>query len=445
MGKIIIYAIPLILSMLVQQLFNAIDIVVLGNMADSAAVASVGATSSIVALLVNSFVGISGGSRVVLARQIGAHDKEKIRRTTDTSLLLAVGLGCVIAAVGVLFVPWFLDITNCPADCYEGALLYTRIYVCGAPFILFYNFASAIVTASGDTQRPLYYIMTGGVTNLVLNIILCLLLPQKVIAVAVATVASQVVSSILIARRLLTMEGPCRVAVKQMRFHLYSLGDVMRYGLPMALTNALFPISNLQIQSAVNAFDVAGTAGYSATSTIETVANSFFAPFGATCATFIGQNIGAKKPDRVKKTFSHCMWLSVLIGGCVGIFLFITGRFWLGLILGNDTAAIDYGMVRMAGTTFFMGIAAASVIYANALQAHGYSSFSAVNSIFCVLIFRIIWMQGVYPLFDGYGDRERFYVVMICFAVSWLLRLLVNIVGFAVVRHKYNVGLRRVI
>ncbi len=443
--KIILYAIPLMLTTLIQQLFNAIDIVVLGNMADTSAVASVGATTAIVALLVNSFIGIAAGARVVIARHIGADDKDKIRSAVDTSLIMSIGLGVIIAVVGFIFVPWFLEITNCPDNCFEGALLYTRIYILGAPFILFYNFGAATVTASGDTQRPLYYIMAGGVTNVILNIILCLILPQKVIAVAIATVASQIVASVLVANRLLKMEGHCRVVASKMRFKLKALFEVLKYGFPMALTNALFPLSNLQIQSAVNSFGDIGMAGYSASGTVESVLSAFYGPIGTTAATFIGQNIGAEKHDRVRKTFYNCMWLSVGIGGCLGILTFLTGRFWLSLILGADISAIDFGIIRMSCTTFFVFVSAANQVYANALQAYGYSTFSAVNSIFCVFVFRMIWMSAVYPEFDGYGIRERFYVLMICFVVSWTLRLLVNIVGFALVRRKYKIGIRNVI
>lgn len=444
--KIFLYAIPLILSTLIQQLFNAVDLVVLGNMADDIAVASVGATTSIVALLVTSFVGLASGTRVVLARQIGARDNENVRKTTDTSLILAVGIGVVLAIVGFLAAPWFLRITNCPEECLEGALIYIRIYVCAAPFILFYNFGASAVTASGDTQRPLYYVMIGGVTNIVLNIILCLILPQKVVAVAVATVASQVICAFLIGKRMLVMEGPCRVVVKEMRFFMSALGNILRFGLPMMLTNALFPLSNLQIASAINSFGYLATAGNSAASTIENVLSATSGPFGTTAATFIGQNIGAQKPHRVKKSFYQCLLWSVLIGGTIGVLTFFTGKLWLGLIVGQgNSIAIKFGMVRMSCTTLFYIVNCVNAVYANALQAHGYSSFSAINSIFCVFIFRIIWMQGLYPLCSEMPTYERFFVVTVCFIVSWVLRMIVNLIAFGVVRLKYSRGFRRVL
>ena len=444
--KIVMYALPLIISTLIQQMFNAIDLIVLGNMADEIALASVGATTSIVSLLVTSFVGLASGTRVVLARQIGARDADNVRKTTDTSLILSVALGLVIAVVGFVCAPWFLNVTNCPDECLEGALLYIRIYVCAAPFILLYNFGSSAVTASGDTQRPLYYILISGIANIVLNVILCLILPQKVIAVAVATAVSQIIGAFLICNRLLKIDGMCRVVVHKMRFTLSALGNIMRFGLPMMLTHALFPISNLQIQSAINAFGVSATAGNSAASTIESILSSTSGPFGTTAATFIGQNIGAQKHDRVKKSFYQSLLICVIVGGSIGVITFFTGRIWLGLIVGmSNNTAITYGLIRMSCTTLFYIVNCVNAVYANALQAHGYSSFSAVNSIFCVFIFRVIWMQWFYPQCAYLPTYNRFFVVSVCFIISWVLRMIVNIVAFAVIRTKYVRGIRRVL
>lgn len=444
--KIIQYAIPLILSTLVQQLFNAVDIVVLGQMADDVAVASVSATTSVTSLLVTSFVGIASGSRVVLARQIGARDQENVRKTTDTSLILSLIIGAVIAFVGFIVAPWFLEVTKCPENCVEGALIYIRIYVLAAPFILLYNFGSSAVTASGDTQRPLYYIMIGGVTNIVLNIILCLILPQKIVAVAVATVASQVICAILISNRLLKMDGPCRVIVKNMRFCFKAFVNVLRYGLPMMLVNALFPLSNLQIASAINSFGHLATAGNGAASTIENIVSATAGPIATTAATFIGQNIGARKPDRVNKSFWQCMLLTICFGGVVGVVTFFTGRFWLGLIVGfNNEVAITFGLVRMSCTTLFYFVACINNVFGSTLQAYGYSTVSAINSIFSVFVFRVIWMQGIYPHCADMPTYERFFMVTFCFLVSWILRMLVNIVAYAVVRAKYQRGFRRVL
>ena len=225
---IIAYAIPLILSTLIQTLFNAVDTVVLGNMADSTAVASVGATSSIVHLLISTFVGIASGLKIIMARYFGARNRAAIKRSADTALLTAFWLGVLIALVGIFSAPWFLRMTGCPEECFAGALLYIRIYVGAAPAIMIYNFGSSIITSAGDTQRPLYYIIAGGFLNVILNIILCLILPQKVIAVAVATAAAQVLCAFLVLYRLSNMEGDGRVDLRRMKFHFGSFPYVQR-------------------------------------------------------------------------------------------------------------------------------------------------------------------------------------------------------------------------
>ena len=200
----------------------------------------------------------------------------------------------------------------------------------------------------------------------------------------------------------------------------------------MALVHALFPLSNLQIQSAINSYGVAATAGNGAASTIENVVSAFSGPFSTSAAVFLGQNIGAKKPGRVKRSFWLCMLLAIVIGGGVGVLTYLTGRFWLSLILGADVAAIEFGLVRMSCTTLFYVIAAINGIFASAILAHGFSAASAVNSIFSVFVFRVIWMQVLYP------HNETFLFVMACFVVSWALTMLINIVMYCTIWHKYR-------
>lgn len=429
LGKIIIYSIPLILSAIIQQLFNAIDVIVLGNMADNAAVASVNATGAIVALIVTAFIGIAVGTRIELARSIGTRDTEQIRRVTDTSLIFSVVMGAVIAVVGYTFAPWFLHLTSCPEECYDGALTYIRIYVLASPVILLYNFGSAVITADGDSQRPMYYILAGGATNIVLNIILCLILPQKVAAVAIATVASQIVGAFLVCRRLITMDGRCKVVVRKMRFNWKSLGNVLATGLPSALINAIFPLSNLQIQSAINSFGVAAMAGSGASHTVESITYSC-GQFSVTSSVFIGQNLGARKADRARKSFWLCMALGVGVSIALGVFMFSTGRFWLGLVIGNDEEAMRYGLTRMAFLVLPMFINMAIAVYESSLQARGYAFLGSINAIVFIFVFRVIWMQFVYTAFPTWT------CLMLCFLVSWCFRLACNMILYPIVKRR---------
>ncbi len=432
---ILIYTIPLILTTIMQHLFEIVDKAVLGNMADTVAVASVGATSAITGLIINGFVGLSTGTAIVLARFIGQKDEEKIRTTIDTSLIAGFGFGVIVAILGISVAPLLLRLTNCPRECYDGALIYIRIYIGAAPATLLYNYGSAVLRTLGDTRRPLIYITISGVVNLILNIILCITLPQKVAAVAIATAASKIIGAALTLNRLCHFEDSSRVSLRNLRFTFDSLGRILRFGVPTSVSNLIFPLANLQILSAINSFGVNALAGENAASSITNLSHAITGGFGAATTTFMGQNIGAEKKERVLKSFFYCLVFSMLIGGAFGFATYLTGRFLIGLIVGfSATAAIEYGMIRMFYVAQFMFINGSNNVLTHALQAYGYPLFGSVNSIFFTLIFRIIWMQGIYP------KNPTFQMIMMCFTVSWALNMLFNIAVVAIVTQRYRKG-----
>lgn len=426
LNSIIKYVIPLIIGTLVQNCFNAIDLIVLGNMADSNAVASVGATSMIVSLVVNSFIGIVGGSKIILAHQFGAKNSAQIKKTVDTAMITALGIGIIVAIIGVPLAPEILHMTNCPEECFSGAVSYIRIYVASAPAILLYNFGSAVMTASGDSQRPLYYIIIGGMVNIVLNIILCLILPQKVIAVAVATAVSQIAGAVLVIRRLCKIKGDGHITLTSLNFDFRSFTHIMSQGLPLALNHSLYPFASLQIQSAINIYGVSAIAGNSACTTIEGIPGAFAGGFNSTSTVFIGQNLGAGNKKRAQKSFLYCLLLSCVIGLVMGISIYFTGRIWLSFFLPDDPIGIEYGMIRMFFIILFYAVSCANGILSSAIQTNGYAIYTSLCSILCVCVFRLIWMWFVYPIF------ESFEVLMVCFLVSWLLLLICNLVGYFV-------------
>lgn len=434
--SIILYALPLFLSSLIQHCFNSVDIIVLGNMADSGAVASVGATSAITSLLVNTFVGIASGAKIILSRQFGAKDSKAIQKTSSTVILTALGLGILIAALGIPFASKLLEVTQCPASCFRGAELYLCIYVAAAPAILLYNFGASILTSSGDSQRPMYYIIIGGLVNVILNIILCWILPQKVVAVAIATIASQIISAFLVMHRLFTMEGEGRLYFSKIRFYWREFKQIMMQGVPLALSSALYPLANLQIQSAINLHGEAALAGNSAATQVEGLFGaSINTSFASTTTVFMGQNIGAKKNDRIKKSFWYCLGLSVGLCGVVGATAYLAGPFLLSFYLPNDLLAIEYGMIRMFYVLLFYAIAAANGVLSHGIQSFGHASYSAIASICCVFGFRMIWMWFVYPHFAG--TAYSFDMLMLCFLISWTILMLFNIAGFFYFRRKF--------
>ena len=417
----IIYAIPLAIGNIIQTLFNAADMMVLGNYASSVAVASVGATGNIVSLLVNTFIGLSAGTQVILAQAFGERNKNKIQKTVGTSLTVASVLGILITVIGLLCAEWFLTATNCPDNCYDGAVLYLKLYLLCVPAILIYNYGAAIIRVSGDTSRPLTYLILSGLLNVILNFILCNLLTQKVAAVAIATIASQILGAVLVVSRLLRIENDCRLSRESLRFDPKIFCKVMMIGIPSALSSSLYSISNLQIQSSINSYGSSATAANTAAASLEAWAASFTGAVGTTSLTFIGQNIGAHKPDRIKKVFFMALIIGFITGLVLGLGLFSIGKPLLKLYVSDDALALDYGMIRMKHILAIYFIAGINSVLGTAIQSFGYSFLNMTNSVFSVLILRVFWMLFIYPRY------ETLHCLYFCYTVSWILILLINI------------------
>lgn len=428
--SVISFSVPLLFVYLIQNLFNAVDIMVLGQMATTSAVASVGATGSIVHLLTNLALGISIGAKIVISRLLGENVKEKTEQAVFTSIVTAIGLGALTAIVGIAISPSFLRLTNCPPEIFDGALLYLRLYFAATPAIMLYNFGSNVIQASGDSQRPLRYMIVSGSLNIILNFILCLILEQKVAAVAIATATSQAVGAILVLRRISTMENDCRLNFKLKNWSSRIFQKLITNGLPIGFSSSLYSLANLQIQSSLNLFGADAIAGSAAGSNIENIEASITSsPWSAAVSVFVGQNVGADNKKRVKHSILICGVLSVGLTLLLSIFIYIFKAPLLSLFV-DSRAAVEYGMLRAKYLVLPYAIAAANGILSHSLQAFGYSIFSTVNSTINVLVFRFIWMTCIYPL------CPTFEVLMQCFLVSWILVLICNLAFFFYVYYK---------
>lgn len=432
--QIILFAMPLILTTLIQTLFNAVDIAVLGNMADTRAVAAVGATTTIVHLIIDAFVGISSGAKIVLSRLIGKNDEKELHRAIDTSIVLAVGFGIIVSIAGVTLSSLFMKWVDCPVECFDDAVTYLQIYLAAAPAILLYNYGSAVLTSAGDTQRPLYFAIASGLLNMVLNIILCLILPNKVVAVAVATAASQILAAVLVMIRLCHLDGAMRVRIGKIRFHFKSCIQLLRFGVPLSLQTLIYPLANLQIASAINSHGVACMAGNSAASTVEQMTAAFRNAFGASTATFMGQNLGAEKPDRVKKSLWYNLGLAILINAVVSLAVLFTNEYWIHIFLKDDLSAVAYALTRNDMLMAAFAFAVINAVLGAAIQAFGYPVCSTINSIVWVLGFRAVWMAFIYPAHPTYAT------LIWCFVVSWCFTMICNICVFAFVYARYKQG-----
>ena len=429
---IISFVLPLILMTLIQKLFNAVDIAVLGKLADTTAVASVGATTTILSLIVDAFFGIATGSKILFARAVGKNDPAELQKTLDSSLIIASLLGIVIATVGMFLSPVLLRLVDCPTECFDGAVLYTRIYLLASPVHLIYQFGAALLTSWGDTRRPLHFAIIAGLANVVLNILLCLILPQKVMAVAIATAISQAISAVLVICRLCRMEGAVKLRFRVLRPKLSTTGQIFRLGIPVMLVNLIYPLANLQITSAINSYGVAAVAGNSASQTVEQMLGACRVSFGNASATFIGQNLGAKKPNRVRNSFLHILWIGVSLTLLFGTLLVLTAPLWLKLFLEGDPIATQYAMTRLRIMLQFQFISTAVSVFTQAIQAFGYPIFGTLNSIVWILGFRTFWMHVIYPRVMTYQN------LILCFVVAWLCTLVCYTIILSVIYRRFR-------
>ena len=412
---IIQFAFPLFIATLVQQLFTAADTAIVGNFAGGSAVAAIGASAPVTSLLVGGFTGLSGGTGVVLAKYVGAKDAEKCKKTMDTAMVFAGFLGVTLMVLMLVLAVPVLRLMDSPEECFDSAVLYLRIYMVGIPAAVIYWFAATVIRAEGDSSRPLAYIMISGTINVVTNLILCLILPNKVAAVAIATVLSQFVSATLAVTRLMRkQEGLCIFSVKTITFDFGRLGEIFRYGVPLMVATFTYPVANLQIQPAINSYGAANLAGVTVANNLDILGGALQIAFNSTCVTFMAQNIGAQNKKRTMQAFWLCGLCSVTAGLVLGL---LCGRIFakelLELFLPKYPEAVAYGEIKLLYTTANNWLAAFNGWISAALQALGYPAFTTVNNLIFVLGFRIIWMNFIYP---ANPSVELLYS---CYMVSW--------------------------
>lgn len=432
---VIRFAIPLFISSLVQSLFTAADTAVVGNFTagDDTAVASIGAANPVIFLLVNSFISFATGAGIIIARAIGANDKAQLKKAVDTSVIFSAILGISLALASFFLSVPVLKAMDCPDSCFDSAVMYLKIYMMGTPVAMIYNFGAAIIRSEGDSTRPLYYIIISGIVNILCNILLCIVLDDKVIAVAVATVLSQTVSAVLVMVRLITKkDGYCHFSFKDISYDWKSTGAILRYGIPLSISSAIYPIAGLQIQPAINSYGSANLAGGAAASNIDSISNTLYVAFNSASLTFMSQNIGAHNRKRVMQTFWLCGICAFLSGLVIGLVSFRYSEQLLSLFLPGNPEAIYYGQKRMQYVSAYLWVAALNGSLSAAISAFGYPTMSTLNNLISVLGFRIIWMNFVYnraPTID---------LLYVCYTISWSLTCVIYIILFIYALIKYQ-------
>lgn len=425
LGNVIRYTIPIILTSLLQLLFNAADLVVVGHFCGSNSLGAVGATSSMVHLLVNLFNGISIGAGVVVAQAIGARNSDHIHRTIHTAIPLGAISGVLIAVVGVIFSPTLLTWMATPAEFMELSTLYVRIYFVGMIPGMLYNYGAAILRAAGDTKSPLYYLAFAGVLNVGLNVIFVTQLHMDVAGVALATAISQLISCILVLRKLMRRRDACRLELKALRLHAHAVRQMLSMGLPNGLQSCMFSISNMLIQSSINSFGAASVAGNTAACNIESFVYMAMYAFSQTAMNFAGQNIGAGKPDRVRKIYGTCMGCMAVMGAVLSAAAILFARPLLSIYITDSAEAIDIGVLRIAIVLSTYVICGMMDTATGTIRGTGSSLPPMIISLIGVCAFRAGW---VYTAFAASHTLATLYL---SYPISWTLTLVaLNVVLF---------------
>ena len=429
-GKLLVFAIPLMLSSILQLLFNAADVIVVGRWSGSQSLAAVGSNTSLINLMVNLFVGFSVGTNVVVARDLGAGREEDVRDSVHTSIALSLISGVALMGLGLLLSRQMLELMGSPEDVIGLAALYLRIYFCGMPGNMLYNFGAAILRAQGDTKRPLYFLTAAGIINVILNLVFVIVFHMDVAGVALATIISQYVSAILVLLTLMRDKGPLRVDLRALRLDMKVVRRILQVGLPAGFQGMVFSISNVVIQSSINSFGSTVVAGSAASSNIEGFVYAGMNAFYQTALTFTSQNYGACECKRVDRIMGLCLLYSGLIGLVLGNLAYLFG-YPLGSIYApgqEEVIAQAVDRLSICCTTYFLcGLMDTQV---GVLRGIGYSVVPMIVSLVGSCALRLLWVATIFQL---NRTPEMLYL---SYPVSWAITAATHFVFFLFIRKR---------
>jgi len=413
-NKLPVFALPIAATGILEQLFNASDIAIVGNFAQTdktAAVAAVGANSPIIGLILNLFIGIALGANVVIANAIGRDDKQTVQKAVHTSMVVSVIGGVLVAIIGEIIAEPLLTVLNVPDDVLELALLYLRIYFLGMPVILLYNFEAAIFRSIGETKMPLIALTLSGILNVLLNLFFVIVLKMSVNGVATATVLANVVSAGILYIKLVKSDKYIKVEFKKLRIDGKVFAKIMQIGLPAGIQSAVFAVANIVIQGAINSLGTTVIAASSAAFNIEIIAYNVMNSFSQACTTFVGQNFGANKIDRCKKTLFLCLIEDAIASGTAILIVLITGKFLLS-IFNNNPEVIEIGYTRLVIIFIAYIFSMLYEVMSGYLRGFGFSLVPAILTTVGVCVLRIIWINTVFPA------NRTFVTIMTAYPVS---------------------------
>ncbi|MBQ6906312.1 MAG: MATE family efflux transporter [Clostridia bacterium] len=426
--KIVAFSLPLMLSGVLQLLFNAADTVVVGRWGTETALAAVGSTGSLINLIVNMLIGLSVGTSVSTAYFFGANREKDVSETIHTSVVISLLGGIIFGLIGVFFSNTFLGWMDTPENVIEQASLYMKIYFLGLPASMVYNFCAAILRAVGDTKRPLVYLTVAGIINVVLNFILVYFFNMDVAGVAIATVVSQLVSAVLVVRCLIFRDDCCKLVIRSMKIHKDKLLRILRIGIPAGLQGTVFSLSNVLIQSSVNSFGDVVMSANTAASNIEGFIYIAMNSLYHASLTFTGQNVGAKKYHRISKVFLSCMLYVIVIGLVLGNLAFLFGPELISIYKPNAPEVIEWGMKRLgiiAVTYFLCGM---MEVFVGSLRGMGASMIPMIVSTLGACGIRILWIETI---FAHIGTIESLYW---SYPISWIITSVAHLICYLIIK-----------
>ena len=435
-SKMLFFSIPLVLTNLLQVLFNMADIAVIGQFAGSLSLGAVGSTATLVTLFTGILIGMAGGINVLVARYFGAKDKKSTVETIHTALLVSLAAGLIVLAVGAFFSKGILELMNTREELLSRAVLYIRIYFLGMPALALYNFGNAVCSAFGDTKKPLDYLGAAGIINILLNLFFVIVCKMDVAGVALASIISQYISAFLILRALVRSGEDYALRLSELRLNKRMAKYILQIGLPAGLQNGIFQLANLFIQAGVNSFDATMVAGNSAAANADALLYDSMAAFYTACGSFMGQNYGAGKRKRVRNSYLVSLAYSFGIGFVGGICLVIFGRQFLSLFT-NDPAVVDAGMKRLTIMGYSYGFSAFMDSAIAASRALGKSLVPTGIVIMGSCVFRMIWVNTIFAYFKTIPSLYLLYIF------SWGITALVEIIYFIHIYKNTPIGVEK--
>lgn len=428
-GKVLIFSLPLMLSGILQLLYNAADVAVVGRFAGSQSLAAVGSTGSLINLMTNLFIGLSVGASVVVARNLGAHNFRKAHDAVHTAIAISLVAGTVTLAIGASLSKVFLSLMDTPDDVIDLATLYMRIYFVGMPGLMVYNFGASILRAMGDTVRPLWFLTISGLVNVLLNLMFVCVFHMDVAGVALATIISQYISAILVVICLLKLDNCCHLSIKEIAFHKTEVAEMLKVGLPAGVQSSLFSVSNVLIQSSINSFGSTVMAGNAAASNIEGFTYIAMNSVYQASLTFTSQNVGAKKPERISRVAVVCLFIVTAVGVVLGSLSCFFGEALLK-IYSTDAAIIPYGMVRLRYICLPYFLCGVMEVFVGLLRGMNCSTIPMIVSIFGSCVFRVLW---IYTAFRAYPTQETLYIAYI---ISWALCSAIHFICYLIIKKR---------